>query len=143
MGLEDPIEHKTYEWVDAKFVHLLQLSTYSTVMGPKVKFVWKNTETYGYNAQQLTNNNSLNEESKTKSNNFDNEDDTAPYIDTIDEDDDDKLEEKSDEISSNNKKDAINSRPELSNHELEAWIAKQVKHTNKYKRYKQYKQYKQ
>merc|ERR1712048_139841 len=45
-GLEDSIEGRTFEWMDSKYVHLLQLSTYSTVMGPKVSFVWKNEDMY-------------------------------------------------------------------------------------------------
>ncbi len=55
-GLEDPIEGKTFEWVDSKYVRLLQLSTYSTVMGPNVKFVWKNSEIYNIQSLNIQSN---------------------------------------------------------------------------------------
>merc|ERR1712130_721707 len=53
-GLEDPVFGQTFDWIDSEYVRLLQLSTYSTVMGPKVKFVWKNNAIYTQKANKMT-----------------------------------------------------------------------------------------
>jgi len=123
-GLEDPIEGKTYEWMDSKYVRLLQLSTFSSVMGPKVKFVWKNHEIYSVKTLNLQN--ALNREreqgEKSKSNT------------KTDEDQEDNKQTESDDMNNNNNNNnSYNNnhrnytiRSELAYHELEAWIAKQT-----------------
>ena len=35
-------EGTRFDLIDSKYVYLLQLSTYSTIYGPKVKYVWPN-----------------------------------------------------------------------------------------------------
>ena len=131
-GLEDLIEGKTYEWIDSKYVRLLQLSTFSSVMGPKVKFVWKNHEIYSVKSLNLQN--ALNrdrereqeEKSKSNSKTDEDQDDHKQLIPEPDDINSNNNNSNNNQKSNNNNYRNNNIRPELAYHELEAWIAKQT-----------------